>query len=145
MLPSIAVVRRADIPLITEVIEDGELHELGELRDFRRHPLLAKFIPEQARLAIAWVRLAPNQELKPHRHPTPSLLLCTGGRGIILDQPEPIIEPGDAILVPVGSTHGFKGLPPTGVEGLSIQFEERGLYEDVADPLVKFEPSRSGQ
>ena len=135
---TITVVRRADIPSITEILEDGELHQLGEQRDFRRHPLLAQFIPERARLAIAWVRLGPNQELKPHRHTTPSLLLCTGGRGIILEQPEPVIEPGDAVLVPVGSTHGFRGLPPTGIEGLSIQFEERGLYEDVANPLVKF-------
>src|SRR5688572_8093264 len=110
MVSSIAIVRRADIPFITEVMEDGELHELGELRDFRKHPLLAAFLPERARLAIAWVRLAPDQELKPHVHPTPSLLLCTGGRGMILDLPDTVIEPGDAILVPVGSTHGFKGL-----------------------------------
>jgi len=143
-MSKIAIVRRADIPAISEIVEDGELHQLGELRDFRRHPLLAKFIPERARLAIAWVRLQPNQELAPHLHPTPSLLLCTGGRGIIIGMPEPVIEPGDAILVPPGSTHGFMGLPPTGVEGLSIQFEERGLYEDTANPQVKFVP-RSGQ
>ncbi|MBX3218644.1 MAG: hypothetical protein KF850_41950, partial [Labilithrix sp.] len=70
---------------------------------------------------------------------TPSLLLCMGGRGIVLDLPDRIIEPGDAVLVPVGSTHGFKGLDPTGIEGLSIQFEDRGLYEDVTRPQVVFE------
>ncbi len=139
MQSTIAIVRRSEIEMITEIMEDGEMHQLGELRDFRRHPLLAEFIPERARLAIAWVRLGPGQILAPHRHPTPSLLLCTGGRGIVLDLPDRIIEPGDAVLVPVGSTHGFKGLEPTGIEGLSIQFEERGLYEDVTRPQVVFE------
>ena len=78
------------------------------------------------------------------RSPTESLLLCTGGRGIILDHPGPPIEPGDAVLVPIGSTHGFKGLEPTGIEGLSIQFEERGLYEDVSNPRVKFVEPKEG-
>jgi quercetin dioxygenase-like cupin family protein len=136
---TIAIVRRVDITAISEIMEDGELHHLGEQRDFRRHPLLAAFIPERARLAIAWVKLGPGQILASHRHPTRSLLLCTGGRGIVLEHPDQIIEPGDAVLVPEGSTHGFKGLDPAGIEGLSIQFEDRGLYEDTSSPLVQFE------
>jgi quercetin dioxygenase-like cupin family protein len=140
-MSKVAVIRRSEIPAISEVMEGGELHHLGELRDFRKHPLLAEFIPENGRLALAWVRLKPNEVLASHVHPTASLLLCTGGRGIVLEWPDRIIEPGDAVLVPVGSTHGFKGLDPTGIEGLSIQFEERGLYEDPSRPRVKFEQS----
>lgn len=139
MTPSVVIIGRNEIPAISEVMEGGEMHQLGELRDFRRHPALAKFIPENARLAIAWVRLRPDEVLASHRHPTASLLLCTGGRGIVLERPDRIIEPGDAVLVPVGSTHGFQGLAPTGIEGLSIQFEERGLYEDTSKPRVEFE------
>jgi quercetin dioxygenase-like cupin family protein len=139
VITSIAVIRRDEIPAISEIMEDGELHHLGELRDFRRHPVLASFIPEQGRLAIAWVRLRAGEILAAHRHPTASLLLCVGGRGIVLDRPDDIILPGDAVCVPAGSTHGFMGLEPNGVEGLSIQFEERGLYEDTSRPQVHFE------
>ena len=85
-----------------------------------------------------WVRLKSEEVLAPHQHPTASLLICTGGRGIILDQPDTIITPGDAVLVHAGSTHGFKGLGPTGIEGLSIQFEGTGLYEDTSKPRVEF-------
>lgn len=137
-MATIAIVRRSEIPAISEIMEHGELHNLGELRDFRRHPLLDEFIPQQGRLSLAWVRLRAGEILAPHRHPTASLLLCMGGRGIVLDLPDRVIEPGDAVLVPPGSTHGFKGLDPFGIEGLSIQFEERGLYEDTSKPRVEF-------
>lgn len=140
MQTRITIVRRNDIPAISEVEEGGEVHPLGELRDFRRHPQLAEFIPDQARLSIAWVRLRAGEELPPHIHPTASLLLCTAGSGIVLGAPDDIIGPGDAVLVYAGSTHGFRGLEPTGIEGLSIQFEERGLYEDPSRPRVHFMP-----
>jgi quercetin dioxygenase-like cupin family protein len=145
MSSNITLIRRAEIPLITEVVEDGERRELGEVRAFRSHPLLAEFIPDDgSRIALAWVRLGPNQETKPHRHPIASLVMCTAGRGMIVDRPEPIIEPGDILLLPAGSTHGFKGLPPTGVEGISIQFEG-GLYDDMANPKIQFVRSGGGQ
>lgn len=138
-MAKIAIVRRSEIPAISEIIEHGEVHNLGEQRDFRRHPLLDEFIPQHGRLSLAWVRLRAGEILAPHRHPTASLLLCTGGRGIILELPDRVVEPGDAVLVPAGSVHGFKGLEPSGIEGLSIQFEDRGLYEDTSKPRVHFE------
>jgi len=138
-MAKIAIVSRSEIPAISEIMEHGELHSLGEQRDFRRHPLLNEFIPQQARLSMAWVRLRAGEILAPHRHPTASLLLCTGGCGIVLELPDRVISLGDAVLVPAGSTHGFKGLEPSGIEGLSIQFEDRGLYEDPSKPRVEFE------
>jgi quercetin dioxygenase-like cupin family protein len=138
-MATIAIVRRSEIPAISEIMEHGELHNLGEQRDFRRHPLLDEFIPKYGRLSLAWVRLRANEILAPHRHPTASLLLCTEGRGIVLELPDRVIEPGDAVLVPSGSIHGFKGLAPSGIEGLSIQFDDRGLYEDPSKPRVEFE------
>jgi hypothetical protein len=58
---------------------------------------------------------------------------------VVLDNGEtPIIE-SDAVLVPAMYLHGFRGGEPDGAEGLSIQLEERGLYEDEHRPLVKFQ------
>jgi quercetin dioxygenase-like cupin family protein len=140
MLSTITIIPRTEIQLVTEITEDGETHSLGEQRDFRRNPVLAKFLSEQARLAIAWVRLGAGQVLEPHRHPVRSMILVCQGRGVVLDQVEiPLVE-GDAVLVPAGYLHGFKGLEPDGVAGLSIQFDDRGLYEDVEHPQVAFVP-----
>jgi hypothetical protein len=47
---------------------------------------------------------------------------------------------GDAVLVPAGSPHGFVGAGDKGFWGLSLQFESRGLYEDLRDPWASFEP-----
>lgn len=138
MLSKLTIIHRADIRMITEIVEDGELEFLGEQRDFRRNPVLAEFLSEYARLGVAWVRLGPGQILAPHQHPIRSMILACRGRGVVLDNGEiPIVE-GDAILVPAMYRHGFRGEGPDGIEGLSIQFEERGLYEDEHNPQVTF-------
>ncbi|APR84456.1 Hypothetical protein A7982_09805 [Minicystis rosea] len=141
MLSTLTIIPRVDIKLVTEVMEDGHMHSLGEQRDFRRHPELAAFLSERARLGIAWVRLGPGQVLEPHRHPIRSMILVCAGRGLLLDQTETPLSVGDAVLVPSNYLHGFKGLEPDGVEGLSIQFDdEGGLYENIEKPRVAFEP-----
>ena len=49
---------------------------------------------------------------------------------------------GDALLVPPGRLHGFKGAEPNGFWGLSLQFDSRGLYEDYSDPWATFLPEQ---
>jgi len=138
MLSKLTIIHRADIRMITEIIESGEVEFLGEQRDFRRHPVLAEFLSDYTRLGIAWVRLGAGQILAPHQHPIRSMVLACRGRGVVLDDVEiPVVE-GDVILVPPMYRHGFRGDPPDGVEGLSIQFEERGLYKDEHNPQVTF-------
>lgn len=139
MLSKIVIIPRIDIRCVTEVVEDGELHSLGEQRDFRRHPLLDQFLSDEGRLGMAWVRLGPGQILAPHRHPTRSLILVCRGQGVLLDNGESPLHAGDAVLVPPDYLHGFRGLEPDGVEGLSVQFEGLGLYEDLENARVKFE------
>lgn len=141
MLSKIVIIPRNDIRCVTEIIENGEVHSLGEQRDFRRHPQLDEFLSGEGRLGIAWVRLGPGQVLAPHGHPTRSLILVCKGRGVLLDNGETQLQEGDAVLVPPGYVHGFRGLEPDGVEGLSVQFEGLGLYEDTENPRVKFEPA----
>ena len=140
MLSTITIVPRKDVQAVTEVVEDGERHFLGEQRDFRRHPALAEFLADTVRLGAAWVRLGPGQTLEPHRHPTRSMIVVCRGQGLLLDGDEqrPLNE-GDIVLVPAGYPHGFRGLEPSGVEGLSLQFEGLGLYEDVENARVSFE------
>ena len=139
MLTKLTIIHRADIRMITEIVEDGELEFLGEQREFRRHPVMDEFIPQSARLAIAWVRLAAGQALKLHQHPIRSIVLLTRGRGVVFDNgvETPLVE-GDAILIPAMYRHAFGGAGPDGAEGLSIQFEERGIFEDEHNPLIKY-------
>ena len=66
------VIRRDDIPTLRSVVVDGEEHNLGILKDFRKHPDLAAFIPEHSRLSMAGVHLEPEEVLAIHAHPTGS-------------------------------------------------------------------------
>ena len=135
----VQIIRQMDIPSIDSVVVDGVRHFLGDQRDFRRNKILAGFIPENARLAIAWVRLKPGETLNVHVHPIESMILiCEGNAEFNGDFNEPIAA-GDAVIVPRGARHGFRGTGPSGFSGLSIQFENQGLYENPQDALVKFE------
>lgn len=139
MPSTITIVPRQEIRAVTEVVEDGQLEFLGEQRDFRRHPALAEFLADTVRLGAAWVRLGPGQTLKPHRHPTRSMVIVCRGSGVLLDDGETQLNEGDVVCVPEGYLHGFRGTEPSGVEGLSLQFEGLGLYEDVENARVSFE------
>lgn len=138
MFSSVATIRRDEIPAIFEVEQNGKKYILGEHRDFRRHNLLANFLPAQARLAISWVHLEPEQVLEPHVHPIDSMILVCRGQGKLLGQINTDLAEGDTVIVPSGCEHGFQGSYPQGISALSIQFEEQGLYENPEKPLVKF-------
>lgn len=139
---AVRIVPRNKIEMITEVVENGQRHFLGEVRDFRRHPTLAEFIPESApHFGISWVRLGPGEVLAPHRHPADGLLVCVAGSGFVVGDTEAPIEVGDAVLVDAGSCHGFKGGEPDGIEGLSMAFGVSGYYTDLSNPQVRFEPT----
>jgi quercetin dioxygenase-like cupin family protein len=144
MTDKVVLIRRTDIPAIFEIEENGRRHELGEHRDFRRHPALAEFIPERARLAMSWAYLSPNQVLEEHVHPIKSMIVVCRGRGEVLGDLCATLEEGDAVLVGPGGRHGFRGGAESGMQVLSVQFEAQGLYEDVAKPLVHFAHSPDG-
>ncbi|MGW7099600.1 cupin domain-containing protein [Streptomyces sp. NPDC054838] len=131
-------VSRDDIRAISSVVADGETHHLGQQRDFRRHALLADFLPETGRLSLAWVRLADGEQLDVHQHPTKSMILvCKGSVRLLGDREEELTE-GDTVAVPPGGRHGFVTRPGEVFEGLSVQFEGSGLYEDETAPRVNF-------
>ncbi|GGT18035.1 cupin domain-containing protein [Streptomyces purpureus] len=141
MRPS--VVARDDIRVLTSVEVGGELHHLGEHRDFRRHPALAGFLPEHGRLSLAWVRLRDGERLDVHDHPTKSaVLVCKGSARLVGDCEQTLAE-GDTVCVPPGARHGFETLPGEEFHGLSVQFEGAGLYEDEQGPRVRFTEAAS--
>ena len=87
---------------------------------------------------MAWVRLEAGEELEPHVHPVPSMILIVEGSARTTGAKRAVMNAGDALLVPQRQPHGFVGLAPNGFWGLSIQFDSRGLYEDIEDPWATF-------
>lgn len=134
----VEVVTRDEIPAIHTVMEGGREHVLGILKEFRRHERLSGFLPRDFRVAIAWVHLDAGQTLEPHVHPVNSMILICRGDVRALGDCEADLKEGDILLVPHGRKHGFTGSGTEGFWGISIQFDSRGLYEDLADPWASF-------
>jgi mannose-6-phosphate isomerase-like protein (cupin superfamily) len=135
----IRVIARETIPPITSVQEGGEVHSLGELRDFRWNDQLREFMtarPAGEGFSISWVQLKYGETLDPHRHPIQSMMVFYGGSGQMLgDRTGPVLA-GDIVFVPAGCEHGFVG-GLDGLYGLSIQFGS-GLYTVPEKPRVLF-------
>jgi len=132
----IRIVPRDGIPLIQEIEQAGEVHVLGELRDFRWNDLLRSFMPDATQFAISWVELGPGEVLQPHTHPIQTMLVISAGSGGMLgDLCRPLTK-GDIVVVPPGCAHGFVGGPDR-LSGLSIQFGE-GLYANPEKARVIF-------
>ncbi len=133
------IVRRSEIPAITEIVVDGKRHGLGIHQDFRRHPVLASYLPEAARLSMSWVHLEPGEELAIHAHPTVSIIIVATGEGFSRGDCEGSFSDGDVIVVPSGARHGFVGAGTKGYWALSVQVEGEGLYEQASKARVSFE------
>jgi hypothetical protein len=65
------------------------------------------------------------------------ILVCEGST-LTLGEVREVMRAGDVLTVPQRKRHGFIGLPPDGFWGLSLQFDSRGLYEDIQDPWASF-------
>ncbi|WP_445115922.1 cupin domain-containing protein [Acinetobacter sp. WZC-1] len=135
---SVQVISRTDIRAITEVEVDGQIHQLGEHRDFRRNSALAAFIPENGRYSFSWVRLKNGEILDNHQHSTKSLIIVTQGSVYLTGSQQKLLQEGDAVCVPPGQLHGFRSEEGQTFHGLSIQFEGEGLYENEITPRVEF-------
>ncbi len=133
------IVHRDDIPSLRTVLVDGAERNLGILKDFALAPGIDGFIPDQARLAMAWVRLEPGERLEPHVHPIESMIIVAEGHGHTIGDLQEDFTAGDLVLIPRGRHHGFVGAGEQGFWALSVQFELHGLYEDRDNPLVEFD------
>ncbi len=134
----VKIIRRSELSSLSHVFVDGKRYLLGDHRDFYSHPYLAKFIPEQARLGIAWVCLKAGEVLETHVHPIESMILICEGEVEFRGDFRCALSAGDIVAVPRGARHGFCGIGNNGFRGISIQFEQRGIYEDPQNALTKF-------
>ena len=130
-------VTRDSIPAIYSVKIGEEIHNLGILKDFRAHLDLKNVLPETGRPSFSWVHLKNEEVLNPHVHPIASMIIVCKGDVMSLGDVVVHLTEGDVFFIPPNTVHGFKGLNQ-GFWGLSIQFEKRGLYEDINDPLANF-------
>ena len=105
MSKQIVVVQRNAIPSVLSVVVDGVSRSLGVHKDFRRHPLIASFLPEHARLSVSWVQLREGEALSDHLHPTASMILICEGRGRVTGDHSADLAPGDVVMVPPGTRH----------------------------------------
>lgn len=134
----VRIIPRKEIPSLHEIKIDGKMHNLGTLKDFRKHPMLANFIPDQTRLSMSWVSLGPNEVLNTHEHPTASMIIICEGEGEVIGACQQRLKAGDIAAIPPYNKHGFIGRGKRGFWGLSIQFEGLGLYENREAPRVHF-------
>jgi mannose-6-phosphate isomerase-like protein (cupin superfamily) len=139
MTAQIEVIKRDTIPPIRTVEEGGQIHYLGELRDFRWSEPLRAFMQDASRFSASWVELGYREVLKPHTHPVLSLMVFYRGAGELIGDLRRSIGKDDVVVVPPGHLHGFVGGPP-GLYALSIQFSA-GLYTKPEEPRVVFSSS----
>lgn len=138
-MSKVQIIRRADIPSIHSVVENGKAYNLGTVKNFRDNPQLNALIPSNTDLSMSWVNLPTGEILDMHTHPIKSIIIICQGRAIIIDEEQEIeVNEGDIIIIPESIAHGVKGGQDGGFWGLSIQFEQTGLYDDLENPLISF-------
>ena len=136
----VTLVTRDNIPSMRTIEVDGVEHWLGHVKDFTKNKSLTNFLPNDNRISMAWVRLEAGEELEEHVHPVDSMILMCEGGATTTGDVKVDMGAGDILLVPPGKLHGFKGATPNGFWGLSLQFDSRGLYENMDDPWATFLP-----
>jgi quercetin dioxygenase-like cupin family protein len=136
-METVTIIPRTEIPAISEVVHEGKTENLGELRDFRWHEQLKKFLPQEDTVSFSWVKLKSGETLRPHEHSTASMIICYRGQGELLGEKKRILNEGDVVAVPAFCTHGFTGKGEDGLWALSIQFG-MGIYTDPNHPRVTF-------
>ncbi len=135
-LTEVQVIARESIPAIHSITQNGEVHHLGEVRDFQWHDTLKEFLPSSKLISFSWVQLKPGDSLLPHEHPMQSMIILVKGSGRLTGQKNLPLKEGDIVITPPNCSHGFEG-GENGAYGLSIQFEE-GIYTDPESARVKF-------
>ncbi len=131
----VQIIARNDIPAIHSIKQNGEVHHLGEVRDFQWHDILKQFLPSNKLISFSWVHLKPGQCLLPHEHPMKSMIILVKGSARLTGQKNLLLKEGDVVITPPFASHGFEAIEES--QGLSIQFEE-GIYTDPENARVKF-------
>lgn len=132
----VELVKRTDLDCLTEITLDGEKTFLGEVRNFKSHPLFNKRIPKD--ISISWSALPAGKSLKEHYHPCASFLIITEGIGVSTGDSELEVKAGDIVYIPKWNLHGFIGKGESGFKALSIQFQETAIFESEEKPETTY-------
>ncbi|WP_438018551.1 hypothetical protein WMF18_05500 [Sorangium sp. So ce315] len=135
------VINTAGIPAI-ESLKTDERALLGLFKEFREHAELSAFLPEGCRLSLRWVRLSPEQPLRPCDLPTRGMLVVTEGRGEVIGESPREIHAGDVVPVPPGGLRGLVGGAPDGLSAISVHFEGEDARWDT--PCLCAAPAPGG-
>ena len=135
----IKIIERDSIEALRSVMVGNKEYYLGLHKDFRKDPALNEFLPENCRLSLAWVHLKKDEVLETHEHPIETMIIMCKGTGKMHGDLEKEISEGDVIIISRGAKHGFTGTGQEGYWALSVQLEQRGLYENQSAALVNFQ------
>ncbi|CBW25705.1 hypothetical protein BMS_0808 [Halobacteriovorax marinus SJ] len=133
---AVHTINRQDLACMTEITLEGEVTQLGEVRNFKSHPYLKTHIPED--ISISWSALRSGESLKEHYHPCASVLIITEGQGRSTGDSQVDIKAGDVVYIPEWNLHGFIGKGENGFKALSIQFQETAIFESEENPETTY-------
>ncbi len=133
----VKIIKRAEIPALTQIERDGKMENLPEVRDFRWAANLKDFLPHEDVVSFSWVKIDAGEIHHTHEHSVESMIIVYRGKGQITGQMQGPVEEGDVIAIPPGCAHGFIGGEPEGFFALSIQFG-KGLYTEPESARVTF-------
>lgn len=132
----VEVIARSQIEGIESMTVEGVETYLGEVRNFKNHPVLKKSLPES--LSISWTKMPSGEELPAHFHPCASMIIVTRGTGRSTGDSEIDVQEGDVIWIPEWNLHGFQGAGEFGFEALSIQFQPTAIFESEDLPETTY-------
>lgn len=130
------IVERNALKTINTIEVEGEKKNLGVLKNFGANPTLKNKLPSY--FSAAWVHLNGEETLDEHIHDTDSMIIITEGKALLNGDRSTELEEGDIVYIPRNQVHGFTGKGDKGFWGLSIQFQEQSLYENLELPQVRF-------
>lgn len=130
------VVKREAIPSIHTVDQNGEVHVIGEFRDFRWNAELQKFLQNATAFSVSWAVLRHREVLKAHVHPIQSMMVIYAGAGEVFGDLCRPLNAGEVLVVPAGCSHGFIGGPES-MCAVTIQLG-RGFYTNPDKPRISF-------
>ncbi|MDW6002246.1 cupin domain-containing protein [Vibrio mangrovi] len=132
----VKVIERVNIPTISHVNINGELHYIGNVQPLNNNPEFREFINNIGNgSGISYVKLNPGETHNIHTHDVESLLIVTKGKARLLGK-NIIVSENNIICIPRGTEHGFSCDQNSGLEGISIQFEDGALFENT--PNITF-------
>lgn len=84
---------------------------------------------------LAWTKLQPGHEARPHSHPHEQIVYCVSGRmRFVVGDEEAVMGPGDMVVVPPNVEHWAEVIGDEPVLDLSVFSPKREEYAAEETP-----------